>query len=177
MKRLTFILALALAGTAHAEPFAFKGVALGSDIGLIAGDARYQCRAAPAPGADRICNLRAGAEETLIGAPVHSIFWFYYHGRLTGITIQFDETRFDAAVAALAQRYGAAEVQREDIRNLAGKHFENRRHHWRRDGASLVAERYAGRLDRSSLRYADEAAIARIEARRKRIRATPEQDI
>lgn len=176
----TALLLLALVANAWAgapEPLAFKGVALGSAITPLAGDPRYDCRATKSPAADRICSLRPQEQETIAGAPVNSIFWFYYRGHLTSISIHLDERYFKQVVAALQAKYGQGEAHSEAVRNLKGADFENRIHTWRQAGGSLVAQRYAGRIDKSSLRYADEAAIRAIADERLQRKADPASDL
>jgi hypothetical protein len=162
---------------APAEPLAFKGIALGSAITAVATDPRYDCRATRAPAADRICSLRHQEQETIAGAPVNSIFWLSYRGRVTGIVINLDERHFQQVLAALQAKYGPGEVHSEAVQNLKGAAFENRIHRWRQAGGSLQAQRYAGRLDKSSVRYVDDAAAKGIEADRQRGRAAPASDL
>jgi hypothetical protein len=168
---------LATAWAGNPESLAFKGVALGSPITPLAGDPRYDCKATRAPAADRICSLRSQEQETVAGQPVNSIFWFFYRGRLTSIVINLDERYFKQVVAALQKKYGAGETRTEQVKNLKGARFDNSIHTWRQVGGSLVAQRYAGRLDKSSLRYADDAAIRAIEAQRQSQQTAPEQDL
>ena len=165
------------AWAAPAEPLAFKGIALGAPITAVANDPRYQCLATQAPGADRICSLRPQERETMAGVPVNSIFWFSYRGRLTSISIHLDERHFQPVVAALKAKYGPAETRSEVVKNLKGESFNNHIHAWRQGGASLVAQRYAGRLDKSSVRYADEAAIREIATQRNLRKSSPESDL
>jgi hypothetical protein len=168
--------ASAWAGTA--EPtLAFKGVALGSSITAISDDPRYACPAITAPGADRICSLREHEKETIAGVPVRSLFWFFYRGRLNRIVINIDESDFAKVEAALQSRYGPGEVRTEGISNLKGKRFENRIHSWHPAGGSLVAQRYAGRVDWSVIRYSDEETLRGIREQRQHIKASPESDL
>ena len=159
------------------EPLAFKGIALGAPITAIANDPRYQCLATRAPAADRICSLRPQEQETMAGVPINSLFWFPYRGRLTSIPIHLDERYFSQVVGALQAKYGPGETRVEAVKNLKGASFDNQIHTWRQAGGSLVAQRYAGRLDKSSVRYADEAAIQEIAVQRSLGKAAPESDL
>ena len=140
------------AWAAPQEPLAFKGIALGSAIAAVANDPRYDCRATSAPVADRICSLRSQEQETVAGAPVSSIFWFSYRGRVTSIVVNFDERHFSQVLSALQSKYGPGEARSETVQNLKGASFQNRIQVWRQGGGTLQAQRYAGRLDKSSLR-------------------------
>ena len=179
MTRLLFVLLgfVSAAWATAAEPLAFKGIALGSPSTAIAQDPRYDCRATRAPAADRICSLRHQEQETIAGVPVNSLFWFYYRGRLTSIVINLDERHFDKVVTALQAKYGQGETRMAPVRNLKGAGFENRTHTWRQADGTLQAQRYAGRLDKSTLRFADDAAIRAITQQRSRVKTAPESDL
>lgn len=174
---MVFWLCASHAAMARAETFAFKGIELGSPIARLTADHRFECRAVATPIADRVCSLRAGEKETIAGAPIDSMFLFYDRAHLTGITLNLAERHFPAVVSALRGRYGEAGLTTEVIRNFSGAPFENRIHHWRKGGASLVAQRYAGRIDRSIIRYLDETAAARLRAHRARLAQDPGQDL
>ena len=63
------------------------------------------------------------------------------------------------------------------IKNLKGEAFENLIYTWRAKGESIVAERYSGRIDRSSVRIAEDAAAQRIRARREAATREPGKDL
>ncbi len=172
-----FCLLCAPVAAAAAGGFAFKGIELGSGIAAVANNPRYECRTANAPAADTICGLRSRERETIAGAPLRSIFFFYYDGRLTGISMHVDETRFSEVVGALRGKYGEAAVARETLRNLKGVAFENQTHTWKTATQTLLAQRYSGRVDQSLVRYTDDAAMRRIEAGRAAVAKDPRQDL
>jgi len=174
---IVLLLFTSYAATTRAETFAFKGIEIGSPIARITADLRFECRAVSTPIADRVCSLRAGEKETIAGAPIDSMFLFYDRAHLTGITLNFAERHFHAVVSALRGRYGEARLSTEAIRNLSGAPFENRIHHWRKGESTLVAQRYAGRIDRSSVRFVDERAAARLREHRARLTQDPGQDL
>lgn len=180
--RLIFgLAALALAGTVSAAPsaerFAFKGIELGSAIADVASNPRFECRTASAPAADTICGLRPKETETIAGAPVRSAFFFYFGGKLTSIAIHLEERNFAQVAEALRGKYGEASVKTEAIRNLKGVAFENRTYTWKTATESLTAQRFAGRLDQSAIRYAADDLIRRIEARRAAVAKDPSKDL
>jgi len=160
-----------------AERFAFKGVELGSPIANVASNPRYECRTASAPAADTICGLRPREKETIAGAPVRSLFFFYYDGRLTSLTIHLEEKHFAQVVDALRGKYGDTPAKTEAIRNLKGVAFENRTYTWKTPSETLLAQRYAGRVDQSVIRYAADEAIRRIEERRAAVAKDPRRDL
>ncbi len=169
--------ALCMAMPAAAQGLGFKGLELGSPLALIGGDPRFECRPLNTPIADRVCSLRAGETETIAGAPLDSLFLFYDRRHLTGITLSLPEKHFQTVVDALRGKYGDAALKTEQVRNLNGVAFENRQYHWRLGEYSLRAERYAGRLDRSSIRYLDDGAEARLREHRARAARDPRLDL
>lgn len=178
LRTLTFIVAGLLASSAtQAESYGFKGASLGSHLGLIANNPKYDCRAVRTPTADRVCALGKDETETMAGVPVRSVFYFYDQSILTGVVVHLDETRFQTVLAALTGKYGPSTHATETVKNLGGKPFENQIHTWRQGGESIVAQRYSGRLDQSSIRILDDSAAARIKERRERTARQPERDL
>lgn len=169
--------AAAVMAAPPAERFAFKGIELGSAIALVASNPKFECRSASAPAADTICGLRPKETETVAGVPVRALFFFYHGGKLTGIALHIDEKHFAQVADALRGKYGEAPVQTETIRNLKGVAFENRTYAWKSASESLTAQRYAGRVDQSALRYSADELIRRIEARRAAVAKDPRQDL
>lgn len=175
--RLT-ILALALLPlAAQAEGLGFKGVDLGSPLSRVASDPRYACRAVNTPIGDTICSLRPSEAETIAGADVAALFYFYDASSLSGIQITIAETDFQRVVDALAAKYGAGKLNREMVKNLKGAAHENRTWLWQYPEASLQAQRYAGRLDKSVIRYSDDNAASRVKQRRAAAAKDPKRDL
>lgn len=173
----TGLCALAIAPAGAAEPPGFKGAVLGSDLALIASDPRFDCRPLRTPIADRVCDLRHGEKETIAGMPVASLFYFYDGRALTGITMNLDEKHIQTVVDALTGKYGPSEIRTETVRNLNGASFENRTWRWRLPGGTIEAQRYAGRLDKSSIRVTDHGAAERIRQRRESTARDPRRDL
>lgn len=171
---ITLLAALWATTTGAAEPLGFKGNAIGASNAAIALDPRFDCRVVRTPTADQVCTLRPKEQETIAGARVNSLYYFYDRARLTGIVISLPERDFQAVAQALEAKYGAPQVRAEQIKNLKGNAFENRILTWRQGEARLEAQRYAGRLDQSLIRLSDEAAAARIGQRRSK---DPKQDL
>jgi len=174
---LAGVATLLAASLAQAEPYGFKNVALGSHLSLIANNPKFDCRPVKTPIGDRVCSLGKDETETIASVPVVSMFYFYDQSALTGITIGLEEKSFQAVVKALGDKYGVPARSTETIRNLSGSSFENRIYTWRQADQSIVAKRYSGRLDRSTIRILDETAAARIRQRRESLSKQPEQDL
>jgi hypothetical protein len=168
-------LAVALTmGAYAAEPLGFKGQSLGASNVPIAQDPRFDCRVVRTPAADQVCSLRPREQETIAGAPVTSLHYFYDRARLTGIVISLPESHFQAVTRALQAKYGKPQINVERVKNLKGDPHENLTLTWRQGNAFLEAQRYAGRLDRSLVRLRDEEAALRVEQRTNR---RPAQDL
>lgn len=178
LNSLLIALVCALPGMpSHADAtLGFKGTDLGSPLARIASDPRHTCRAVSTPIGDTICSLRRGEAETIAGAAVVSLFYFYDASRLTGIQISVAEKDFQRVVDALGAKYGAGALAREQVKNLKGEVHENRTWRWQFPQGSLEARRYSGRLDKSVIRYTDDQAATRVSARRAAAR-DPHQDL
>ncbi|MCP5279968.1 MAG: hypothetical protein H6935_16680 [Thiobacillus sp.] len=175
MKLIVLMLAaLMVAPVLAAEPLGFKGHSIGTSSVAVTRDPRFDCRVVRAPTADQVCSLRPKEQETIAGARVASLYYFYDQARLTGITISLPESHFQAVAQALEAKYGPAQTSVEAVKNLKGDSFENRTLTWRQGEARLQFQRYAGRLDQSLLKLNDEAAAERIRQRRSR---DPGQDL
>jgi len=167
LKVLLTTLAIALVPLAsHADTFGFKGVELGSPLARVASNPRHVCRAVNTPVGDTICSLRPREAETIAGAPIASLFYFYDAGGLTRIQITVSEKDFQRVVDALTAKYGAGKFSGEKVKNLNGTEFENRTYLWQHPEGSLQAQRYAGSLDKSVIRYTDDDAAQRVRQRR-----------
>ena len=166
-----------LALPAQAEPLGFKGATLGSPLARVANDPRHVCRAVTTPIGDIVCNLNAREAETIAGAPIASLFYFYDMGSLTGIQITVAEKDFQRVSDALASKYGPGALSTEKVKNLNGTGFENRTWLWKLADGSLQAQRYAGRVDKSVIRYSDDHAARRVQLRRDAAAKDPRKDL
>lgn len=151
---------------ARAERLGFKGLALGAPLERIASDPRHDCRAVATPLGDVICGLRGRESETIAGAPIQSLHYFFDAGRLTGIHLTVAEKDYARITQTLAGKYGPGGLRTEPIKSQGGASHENRILTWKREGDSLRAERYSGRLDRSLISYGEDGAEERIRQRR-----------
>lgn len=159
------------------EKLGFKGVELGSSLSQIASNPKYECHIVSTPIADKVCSLRAQEKETIAGAPIDSLFYFYDQSGLTGIVVNLPETHFQPVIAALSEKFGAPALKTEIVKNLKGVAHENQSYRWQRPEGSLQAERYAGRLDKSSIRFTDDNAAQRVQQRRTLLAKDPRKDL
>jgi hypothetical protein len=169
------LLAAFLACPAWAEePLGFKGMTLGAANLAVTQDPRFDCRVARTPTADQICTLRPKEQETIAGAPVSALYYFFDRAHLTGIVISLPEQHFTAVGQALTAKYGEPKVSVETVKTLSGRGFENRKLVWSQGTARLEAQRYAGQVNRSLIRLSDQTAAERVRQRRA---TAPGQDL
>jgi len=162
---------------AEGDKLGFKGVELGSNLAQIASNPKFDCRVVSTPIADKVCSLRVREKETIAGAPIDSLFYFYDQTGLTGIVVNLDEKHFQPVVAALTEKFGSPSLKTETVKSLKGVAFENRTYRWSKPEGSLQAERYAGRLDKSTIRFTDDGAAQRIQQRRTLLAKDPRKDL
>lgn len=178
---LARLLGVTLLLTASAAPAAerlgFKGVELGSSLAQIASNPKFECHLVNTPIADKICSLRAQEKETIAGAPIDSLFYFFDRSELTGIVINLGEAHFQPVVDALSQKFGKPTLKTETVKSLKGAVHENRSYHWQHPEGSMQAERFAGRLDKSSVRITDDSATQRVQQRRALLAKDPRKDL
>ena len=124
---------------AEAEKLGFKGVELGSNLAQIASNPKFDCRVVSTPIADKVCSLRLHEKETIAGAPIDSLFYFYDQTGLTGIVVNLDEKHFQPVVAALTEKFGSPSLKTETVKSLKGAAFENRTYRWSKPEGSLQA--------------------------------------
>jgi len=170
------LLAAMPAGAAN-EKLGFKGIELGSSLTRIASNPKYDCRVVNTPIADMVCSLRPSEKETIAGAPIESLFYFYDQSTLTGIVFSLAEKHFQPVISALSEKFGKPGLKSDSVKNLKGDVFEDRIYRWTRPEGSLQAQRYAGRLDKSSIRFTDDTAAQRIEQRRALLAKDPRKDL
>lgn len=171
------LLCAAMPTLADAEKLGFKGIELGSSLALVASNPKFVCHLTSTPIADKVCSLRALEKETIAGAPIDSLFYFYDQTSLTGIVVNLGEKHFQPVVAALTEKFGAPSLKTETVKSLKGTAFENRIYRWSQQTGSLQAERYAGRLDKSTIRFTDDSAAQRIQNRRALLAKDPRKDL
>ncbi len=171
------ILLSAIPAFAAGEKLGFKGVELGSSLTRIASNPKYDCRIVNTPIADMVCSLRPNEKETIAGAPIDLLFYFYDQSTLTGIVVSLAEKHFQPVVNALSEKFGKPNLKSDSVKSLKGDVFEDRIYRWTRPEGSLQAQRYAGRLDKSSIRFTDDTAAQRIEQRRALLAKDPRKDL
>lgn len=171
------VLALFISLNVQAAPYGFKGIELGSHLSQIASNPKFDCRAVTTPSADRVCGLRKDETETIAGIHVDSLFYFFDQSSLSGISISLDEKHYEAVVKALKDKFGTPQRSTETVKTLSGQSHENIVYRWHQPDQSIIAQRYAGRVDKSSVRILDDSTPQRIKQRREQIARQPHTDL
>jgi hypothetical protein len=171
------LLCCAVSASAESGKLGFKGVELGSNLAQIASNPKFDCRVVATPIADKVCSLKPREKETIAGAPVDSLFYFYDQTSLSGIVVNLAEKDFSPVVAALTEKFGNSSLTTETVKSLKGVAYENRSYRWSKPEGSLEAMRYAGRLDKSVIRFTDDSAASRIQQRRALLAKDPRKDL
>lgn len=163
---LFFVLTSSSAVYAEGSPLDFKGIALGTDISSIKSTSKFSCRDIQGPMADQVCHLNFDENETIAGVPVELLVLIFFSKKLETISVTFNSESFFKVVAALKEKYGPGEVRSEVVQNRMGASFENKIYSWRRGEAAIIARRYSGKIDRSTVNYVTDLALETSERRR-----------
>lgn len=138
------------AGADSPAPFALERI--GTPRSALSG-------ASPAECAD-VCVLASPSGEVLPGVTVFRADLRFAGGALDQVEVVFDEARYEAAIAELQKRFGPGEDRHYRARAgmgaaelIAGVMV------WRRDDLVIVAEQFAGKIDRSRLRFGTPRAM------------------
>ncbi len=96
-------------------------------------------------------SYRDSYKDTIAGAPIESIHFFFLDGRLARLSISFASGSAEAIAEALREKFGAFVVRSESIQTRAGVTYENLIWEWRRPDGRLKAEKYSGTIDKGLL--------------------------
>ena len=95
----------------------------------------------------------AGKSFEHLGLPVLGMTLEYRGELLNQTTVLFDEARFAEVEGHLTARFGAPEIQDEQLRSGMAGAIVNRVRVWRRDRDIAMLEQFYGKITRSALRY------------------------
>ena len=113
----------------------------------------------PADCAD-VCLLPSPAGEALPGIPASRAELRFADGVLQRVDIVFDEARYATAIAALQARFGPGEDRHYRARaGMGAAELVAGVMLWRGADLVIVAEQFAGKINRSRLRYGTPRAM------------------
>lgn len=192
MKRtlyLSFALTLSTASLAQNQGFDFKGLSLGSSVadikakhpdyyckstsGGLLGDANcslspeMKCLMEQGPYPDnRSCREAVVKAMTYAGVRA-DISLMFYEDKLGMVRVTFGSDGFAASIESMREKYGEPTTKKsEPITNRLGATFENQILEWKNGGATVQAEKYASRVDRSSVKVFLDSYMTEFEKRR-----------
>lgn len=193
MKRILYLplaLALSTVSLAQSQGFDFKGLPLGSSVADVkAKFPDYYCSKSTAGStlSDTSCRLspeikclseqapypdnrscREAVMKAMTYAGVDSnISLFFYDEKLGMASVTFGAESFSTVVASMRDKHGEPTTKKaEPVTNRMGATFENQIMEWKKSGTTIQAEKYATRVDRSSVKVFDDAYFAEFEKRK-----------
>ena len=112
--------------------------------------------------AQRIC---VSAPATLVafgGVRARTIEAVFVDARLSKVTASFNVAEYEALLDLLTDRFGAGEDRSYLARAGMAGEFTAGVYLWHHAGVSIVLEQYAGKIDRTTLSYGSESAMAKV---------------
>ena len=150
-----------------AEGFEFKGMALESSFLDFEQNPKFNCRLPQSPLGDKICTLNYREIETIAGVPVAVMTLFFYDEKLSSIRILIKSHFFYSVRDALIAKYGNGAITKESVQNRAGASFENEIYIWNKEGQTLTAKRYDGKISTSLVVFELNSYVENYAKRRK----------
>lgn len=186
---LLFGLALSSPSFSQNDAFDLKGLPLGASVAdLKAKFPEYYCSSnAGNTISDTSCSLspetkclleqspypdnktcRDAVMNAMTYAGVQSnISLFFYNDKLGMVQITFGAKSFTEVTASMREKYGEPTSQKaEQLINRMGVAFENQTLEWKATGTTIQAEKFAGRIDKSSVKIIQDAYFIEFKKRR-----------
>ena len=85
----------------------------------------------------------------------------FVDARLSKVTVSFSVAEYEALLSLLTDRFGAGEDRSYLARAGMAGEFAAGVYLWRKAGVVVVLEQYAGKIDRTTLTYGSEPAMAK----------------
>jgi hypothetical protein len=151
-----------------AQPIEFKGISMGVSQNEFESKLPvFDCYKLPDGFAyDSSCKTTARF-FSYAGAPGDAEAGFI-RDRLVWINIKFSEQSFPGVRAAVLEKFGPpSSSQTEPVRNRMGGKFMDEILMWRRDGVTLVMERYSSNTTKSQAVFSLDSAVEEITARQR----------
>jgi hypothetical protein len=109
--------------------------------------------------------------STTFGGAKAFVMLFFIGDHLTSITIDFEQTEFDAVVAAMKQKYGnSPEKSSQVVQTNAGVKHQNDIYRWKNGQTVITAERFSSKITESIVTFRSEADLE------KRLRRSKESE-
>jgi hypothetical protein len=131
---------------------------IGGAFDQIANNAALTCND---DAAQQVCASVPAAPVTFGGVRSRNIEAVFVDGRLSKVTVSFSVAEYEALLSLLTDRFGAGEDRSYLARAGMAGEFTAGVYLWRTAGVILVLEQYAGKIDRTTLTYGSEPAMAK----------------
>jgi hypothetical protein len=116
---------------------------------------------------DRVCHGGLRTPFTYGGVPVKIVAAYFYADRLSTVNVSIEERHFRTLSQTLVEAFGSPASSKEDeLSTRAGGTYTNTTNVWRKGASTVMARRYAGRIDTSSVGISTLDATAEFQRRR-----------
>jgi len=154
LRVLLVISSAALTVACANEPFDLTGLQLGTELSNVKAQGYWRCERVNFPEADTYCLSDPDHKESIAGVGAQAVVLGFYDGRLTLISVYFQEYDFKTVLSALEKKYGRPDHEgRSVVYDSVGARFENYLAMWNRGDLIIEADQRAGHIDRSAVRY------------------------
>ena len=150
---------------AERQPLAFKNYVLGvTELDEVKQQtAGIVCRKCEAPDCDDICYAHKGA---VAEAPINTIVFSFYDGKLEGMYITFKRQFFDDVSHSLQQEYGPPSTEEKvALKNFSGQPVQGRELVWRQPHGMIRMEEYSSNFDISGIHFTSFSALEKFMKR------------
>jgi hypothetical protein len=111
--------------------------------------------------AQRVCASAPAPPVDFGGVRARNIEAVFVDARLSKVTVSFSVAEYEALLSLLTDRFGAGEDRSYLARAGMAGEFAAGVYLWRKAGVIVVLEQYAGKIDRTTLTYGSEPAMAK----------------
>jgi hypothetical protein len=150
---------------AERQPLAFKNYVLGvTELDEVKqATSGIVCRKCDASDCDAICYAHKG---TVAEAPINTIVFSFYDGKLEGIYITFKRQFFDDVIQSLKQKYGLpTREEKVAMKTFSGEPVQGRELLWRQANGMIKMEEYSSNFDTSGIHYTSFSALEKFMQR------------
>jgi hypothetical protein len=130
---------------------------IGGALDRIASNAKLICND---DGTRQVCATTPNVAPTFGGVPARNIEAVFVETRLAKVTVSFNVAEYEALLSLLTDRFGIGDDRSYLARAGMAGEFAAGVYLWRKAGVTVVLEQYAGKIDRTTLSYGSEAALA-----------------
>jgi len=150
---------------AENQPLVFKNYVLGvTELEEVKqANPALLCRKCDSSDCDDICYAHKG---TVAGAPINTIMFAFYDGKLEGMYITFKRQFFDDVTDSMKQEYGPpTREETVTLKNFSGEIIQGKELRWTRANGMIKMEEYSSNFDISGIHYSTFTALEKFMKR------------